>query len=230
MDWGESVLIAKVSRSELARIVAAQVEGVTDHDRDEMAIPSYLHSNPLIRWLMWRRYEVIAEFAAAEAAQSVVEFGCGTGMFLPELSRRYPRVVAIDLFPQFAQRLVEKQKLSVTFVDNLEELADESVDLIIAADVLEHITELTPYLMLFNQKLRPGGRLLISGPTESWVYKFGRLVAGFGGKGDYHHTNIDRLIAQIEAFGMARTQLRALPFAGLPALFKVGEFTRVAEE
>lgn len=222
-------MIAKVSRSELAEIVAMQVEGVTGHDRDEMAIPSYLHSNPLIRWLMWRRYEVIAEFAAVGAAKSVVEFGCGTGMFLPELSHRYPRVVAIDLFPQFAKRLVEKQKLSVTFVDNLGDLADESVDLIIAADVLEHITELTPYLMLFNQKLRPGGRLLISGPTESWVYKLGRLVAGFGGKGDYHHTNIDRLITQIEAFGMARDHLRALPFAGLPILFKVAEFTRVAE-
>ena len=56
-------MIARTTRAEIRHLVDASVPGMTAHDRDEMAIPSYLHWNPLIRWLMWRRYEVVAELA-----------------------------------------------------------------------------------------------------------------------------------------------------------------------
>ncbi len=55
-------------------------------DRDEMAIPSYLHLNPAMRWMAWRRVEVIARhFRDAHVAHNiepgpiVMDFGCGSG-------------------------------------------------------------------------------------------------------------------------------------------------------
>ena len=80
------------------------------------------------------------------------------------------------------------------------------------------------FYRLFREKLCTGGEFVVSGPTESPVYRLGRTVAGFGGKGDYHHTNIDNLIGDITDSGFALRETRRLPFPGLPTLFKICRF------
>jgi len=219
-------MIIKITCAEFDQILAQPAEGIGAEDRDEMAFPSYMHGNPLVRWLMWRRYELVAQLSQFNPTTRVLEFGCGSGVFLPELADKCATVYATDLRPVYAQRLVESRGLAVKFIDDLAGLADDSVDLIIAADVLEHITDLQPYLQLFADKLTASGRLIVSGPTESVFYRIGRIVAGFAGKGDYHHTNIDLLIAAIEASGFQSRSIRQLPFPWLPPLFKVVEFCR----
>ena len=189
-----------------------------------MAIPSYLHWNPLIRWLMWRRYEYISYLSGYLRKMSVLEFGCGTGVFLPELATKCTNVYAIDLFPEYAKILCKELNLEVCFKDNMTELQDASLDIIIAADVLEHLNdnELDEYLAMFSKKLRSSGRLIVSGPTENIIYKIGRTLAGFANKGDYHHTNINKLIATInKRFDLQR--IKSLPFTFPPYLFKVCE-------
>ena len=197
-------------------------------DVDEMAIPSYLHGNPLIRWLMWRRYEVIAGMARFDDTTSVLEFGCGSGVFLPEMNRTAGTVYAIDIFPEYAQRLNERRGLNTQFISEVADLEDQSIDVIIAADVLEHIDDLNPWLQLFSSKLVRNGRFIVSGPTENRVYQLGRIVAGFGDKGDYHHTNIDRLIEKITQSGFREVSRKNLPFNVPPHLFRVCEFVKVS--
>lgn len=214
----------KTTVSEIRDITTSTLAGMSDHDRDEMAIPSYLHSNPLIRWLMWRRYEAIAQYLDKLDGDTALEFGCGLGLFLPELNTRFERVFATDLFPDYARTLSTRRGLHTRFVPNVGAVPDGSLDVLIAADVLEHIRDLPVYLAEFALKLKPGGRLIISGPTESRLYQLGRVVAGFGGKGDYHHTNIDRLIADITGQGFVPLRSRRLPFRFAPALFKIAEF------
>ncbi len=192
-----------------------------------MAIPSYLHWNPLIRWLMWRRYEYISYLSGFSKDMNVLEFGCGIGVFLPELDSKCNQVFAIDIFPEFAKLFSNMLHLNVCFIDNLSELSNESLDIIIAADVLEHINdnELVEYLKIFSEKLKSNGRLIISGPTENIVYKIGRLLAGFAGKGDYHLTNINNLTCVVsEYFELGR--IKYLPFKFPPFLFKVCEFNQ----
>jgi 2-polyprenyl-3-methyl-5-hydroxy-6-metoxy-1,4-benzoquinol methylase len=89
-------VIPRPSLAEIRRLAATPVPGMTEHDRDEMAIPSHLHWNPLIRWLMWRRYEVVDELAAIAPGERVLEFGCGLGLFLPALAARAGAVYAVD--------------------------------------------------------------------------------------------------------------------------------------
>ncbi len=220
-------MIPRTGTAEIRALTGRVVDGMSEHDRDEMAIPSYLHGNPLIRWLMWRRYETIAAMLPAGAGGAVLEFGCGVGLFLPHLCERYETVYAVDLFPQFARALAAERELAVAFPEEVAEVADGSLDAIVAADVLEHLEEdLNRYLALFRRKLKPGGALLVSGPTESPFYRLGRVAAGFGDKGDYHHTNIDALIAAIAGAGFSSGPLRRLPFSFLPCLFKICQFTR----
>ena len=218
-------MIERTSIADIQSATAIAVENISEHDRDEMAIPSYLHNNPLIRWLMWQRYECIAELLQPSTQKKAMEFGCGVGLFLPHLCESFGETFAIDLFPQYAKSLAATKNINPTFVHSCEDIADNSLDVIVAADVLEHIEELDKYLDIFKRKLKPGGQFLVSGPTENILYKIGRVVAGFGDKGDYHHTNIDKLINEIENFGFLNHQIKRLPFPVGPSLFKICHFT-----
>ena len=220
------VSLSKISQREIRQLTGAPVAGLADSDRDEMAIPSYLHGNPLIPWLMWKRYEAIAELAQFSGNEHVLEFGCGIGLFLPTLAGACKTVSAIDLFPQFAQKLCREKGLTVVFPESLDRVADQSINVIVAADVLEHVDALDVCLRTFLAKLAPGGRIIVSGPTENLAYRIGRIIAGFGAKGDYHHTNIDRIDRQLCLCGTQRQNTRKLPFTFLPGLFKVIEFSK----
>lgn len=211
----------KPSRNEIKDIIRQKVPEITSEQQDEMAIPSYLHGNPAIRWLMWKRYESISRLVTKEKTENVLEFGCGIGLFLPELSCHARNIFAIDLFPQYAKRLCEMRQLNVTFVDSLSEIEDGSLDAIVAADVLEHVEDLEGVLRRFSDKLSPEGHLLVSGPTENIFYRMGRILAGFAGKGDYHHTNIDNIIETALSKNFIQTATVSLPFCCLPTLFKI---------
>ncbi len=216
-------MIERISRKDILEITSIEVGNITEHDRDEMAIPTYLHWNPLIRWLMWKRYDRLAELLDNRNA-AALEFGCGIGLFLPALKKHYKQVYAIDLFPQYAKKLLQTLNVAVSFVDDLDAVPDNSLDLIVAADVLEHIEELDQYLDKFHAKLKPGGQFLVSGPTETIFYKIGRILAGFAGKADYHHTNIYKLIEAIENYGFRKKCVVDLPLSGLAPLFRIVEF------
>lgn len=188
-----------------------------------MAIPSYTHWNPLIRWLMWRRYETIAELAPPQI-ELALEFGCGMGLFLATLAARSKRVIAIDLFPELAGAMAKRQDLDVEFGTDLNGIASGSVDLIVAADVLEHLEEPGDTILQFRELLRPRGKLIVSGPTETMFYKIGRLLAGFGDKEHYHLTEIRELRVTIEGCGFTTEARRSLPHAPLPSLFEILSF------
>lgn len=217
-------MIQKLSRQELLELVSQDIPHISENDKDKMAIPSYLHKNPLIRWLMWKRYEEITNLACFSEDMTVLEFGCGAGVFLPELDRTCGKVYAIDIFPEYAKLLSKKLFLKVSLIDKLSKISDGSLDVIIAADVLEHIVDVDEYLAQFRDKLKNEGRLIVSGPTENPIYKIGRILAGFDDKGDYHLTNINNLIERIKEAGFVLVNLRTLPFVFPPYLFKVCEF------
>lgn len=219
-------MITRIPRHEIEKVTSIPIEDINEHDRDEMAIPTYLHYNPLIRWLMWKRYDCLADMLEGNVSGTALEFGCGIGLFLPELSKQYGKVYAIDLFPQYAIRMAREKKVNITFIEKMDEVEDGSLDVIVAADVLEHIDNLDDYLHLLDRKLKSSGQFLVSGPTESALYKLGRLLAGFGDKADYHHTNIYQLTDAIEKFGFQKGEVVNLPFPFVPPLFKLCTFTK----
>ena len=70
-------------------LLSRMADCVSAEDRDEMAIPSYQHRNPLLRWMAWRRLEVVAKFFREScgkmndaSAPTVMDFGCGFDIVL----------------------------------------------------------------------------------------------------------------------------------------------------
>jgi 2-polyprenyl-3-methyl-5-hydroxy-6-metoxy-1,4-benzoquinol methylase len=180
------------------RVAIRAVLSDTESGRlDEAAFPAYSHPNPLINWLFWKRlHKTMAYIERHAPYERALDFGCGSGVLLPFLSEQSTTVIAadLDLHPLESMRAHVSFPTNITTLDlsqsSLETLEKSSYDLITALDVLEHVEDLGSTLDTLLSLLKPGGKLVISGPTENVFYKIGRAVAGKEYSGDYHERGI----------------------------------------
>lgn len=188
-----------------------------------MAIPSYLHSNPAMRWIAWRRLEVVAELLRDSSARTVLDFGCGTGVLFDEASQIADQVYGVDIVLEPARLLIDEWGLDkVSLMDPETAKAQvplQSVDTIVAAEVLEHIDPIDDTLAFFRDRLKPTGKLLVSLPTENALYRFGRRLAGF--HGHYHESNAATIHQQILDAGFQQLRMQKIPAPGPLAIYWV---------
>jgi 2-polyprenyl-3-methyl-5-hydroxy-6-metoxy-1,4-benzoquinol methylase len=217
--------IERIDRHIIVDVIRSvnSLEAIPLTDQVEMAIPSYLNENPFVRAMFWRRYDVVYRLAQLKPEMIVCEFGCGIGVFLPTLVKEVDRVYAVDLFPQYAREIARKFKLSISFLEDLSELPDDSMDIIFAVEVMEHLDDPIIYTQLFARKLKPNGRLIMSGPTESGLYKFGRTLVGYNKYHDYHENNVFQLNKIISENGFTLERIIRYPSPILP-LYLIGSF------
>jgi 2-polyprenyl-3-methyl-5-hydroxy-6-metoxy-1,4-benzoquinol methylase len=167
---------------------------------DEIGFPAYSHANPLINWLFWKRLHTVIDYIERDAPYDLVlDFGCGSGVMLPFLSRVSRNVVAADVDLVPLEHMVTHIPLSPNVrvldisTDPISRQAAGSFDLIIALDVLEHVRDLRETADQLLPLLKPRRQLVVSGPTESLLYRFGRRLAGPEYSGDYHERGVDEI-------------------------------------
>jgi predicted TPR repeat methyltransferase len=205
--------------------------------REEMAIPSYLHRNPALRWMAWRRLEVLTDMLRRSLARSadpmstVIDFGCGTGVLLDAICQVTDRVYGVDVRLDAAALLVKEWGLEQVTLLNPERLVEvvpaESVDAIVAAEVLEHIAELPATLATLRSRLKPHGTLLVSLPTENRLYRLGRRLAGF--TGHYHRADAASVHRSVCASGFRSIELRRIPAGGALSIYWLAEYMPTME-
>jgi 2-polyprenyl-3-methyl-5-hydroxy-6-metoxy-1,4-benzoquinol methylase len=199
------------------RAVIRQVLAESEQGRlDEAGFPAYSHQNPLINWLFWQRLRKAMEYIETDAPyKDVLDFGCGSGVMLPFLCRISTRVTAMDIdllpFERVSRQRAFPANLTVYDARKmpLKDLPKASFDLIVATDVLEHVEDITGILSAMKNLLKPGGQVIISGPTENVLYKLGRKLAGPEYSGDYHERGIP------EVREMLKQQMQVIPIATL---------------
>jgi len=164
---------------------------------DEQAGPAYFEGLSLSRWLFWRRLSLAAGHVSVDSPGRCLDFGCGFGLLLPLLREHFAQVVGVDLNPDLARAFLSRWDRALgrpgapveVFCDlKSARIGEGSLDLVLALDVLEHVDDLEEVLRGLHSLLRPGGILLVTGPTESRWYRLGRRLVGFSG--DYHRWNI----------------------------------------
>lgn len=160
-----------------------------DGELDEQAIPAYLDGNVLSRQIFISRLIIAMHMVnGTKQKRQCLDFGCGSGILLPWLTERFDHVHGVDLDLRFARLFCgENAKLTLSTAPTAD-MAPKSLDLILALDVLEHMHEPAETICELAELLRPEGLMIISGPTENWIYRMGRRIVGFDGH--YHHTNI----------------------------------------
>ena len=222
----------KIARQFPPSLVRRFAASLSKDAGDESAIPSYTHWNPAIRWLMFRRLEVIRQMAlqaiaaqpAVAAQRAALDYGCGIGMLIPTLSPAVGTLFLCD------EQIAPAQETAKWFgAENIvpflpqefdRKVADSTLDVIIAADVLEHVEDLPDVLVQFRRKLREGGRLIVSGPTENQAYRVGRWIAGFSG--DYHVRDVYNVEDDVMRGGFSLQVLHELPI--FPRLFRITQW------
>lgn len=156
---------------------------------NESAIPSYTHPNPLMSWFFWQRIKVVFRLLEKIDNKKVLDFGTGSGVLLKYLDGKNCEVTACDVNTfYFLEQIIKNFSLNSKITKNIMEISEEKFDYIIALDVLEHIADIEIYINKFADLSKGETKIIISGPTESFLYKIGRKLAGFSG--DYHVQNI----------------------------------------
>ncbi len=149
----------------------------------------YRHSSWIVRELFWSRLQRLLNLYPGPH-ERVLDLGGGSGILLPTLSQAFRQVVCLDRFLGEAQGIVDRYRLAnVTLITgNLlrSGLPDNAFDVVIAADVLEHVLPLREALQEIVRLTR--SRLLISGPTENLAYRLGRPIFGFKKPKDHYYT------------------------------------------
>jgi len=164
---------------------------------DEAAFPAYLHTNPCISFLFWKRLKIAMHYIEKHSPyKSILDFGTGSGVMLPFLCSMAEHVHAIDIDLSPLVKINKFRPLpgNLTPLQMADGQSDiiptESFDLIVALDVLEHIEEREKIFRWLLGLLKPDGRIIFSGPTENMLYKLGRKIAGRQFTGGYHTSNI----------------------------------------
>jgi SAM-dependent methyltransferase len=139
----------------------------------------YRSKNPVVRYLVGRFLSRVSELAATERPRRVLEVGCGEGIVLATLAARLPgtRFDGLELDERALEqarvrcpgaRLVRGDACEVPF-------GDQSFDLVVCLEVLEHLAE--PARALRELRRIARGGCLLSVPHEPF-FRVGNLLRG----------------------------------------------------
>jgi ubiquinone/menaquinone biosynthesis C-methylase UbiE len=113
---------------------------------------------------------------------NVVEYGPGSGIYLPILASSYTKVIAADIECAYLNGI----KPLLKKIDNLElvvddmlnsQFKDNSFDLALCSEVLEHVPEPEMALSTLYRILRPGGVAIVTTPEKYSLMELACKVA-----------------------------------------------------
>ncbi|HQX15789.1 MAG TPA: class I SAM-dependent methyltransferase [Anaerolineales bacterium] len=192
---------------------------------DEAGFPAYSHPSRIINWLFWQRLRTAMKHIEKSAPyENILDFGCGSGVMLPFLSQQSKHVTAIDIdlhpLEQIKQHIPLTANVQVLDANQtpISSLPPKSFDLINALDVLEHVQDLSQTLLQLMNLLKPNGQLVVSGPTENFLYQIGRKFAGSEYSGAYHERGIAEIKRELKR--LARVEHIATLYHPIP-LFEI---------
>lgn len=188
---------------------------------EETCVPSYLHQNPVASGIAWWRLAMAADLARSWAPKGpILDFGSATGELWHLLGRPegYEFVEEEEVVASYLQQTNPDAKRHI-----LDDLPATHYSTIFALDSLEHNDDVDILLDRLSECLTETGVFILSGPTETWLYRLGRRLSGFSGH--YHKTTI----YDIENLAMARFKrlaVKSLPIPGVAPLFRLSVWSR----
>lgn len=185
----------------------------------------YFHNNSGVRWLFWERLNKISGFILQNPNIKrgiCLDFGGGSGIFLPTLSKLFKKVILVDLDPSQAILIKEKYKLDNCEIITADIFKSEftDIDCIIAADVIEHFMDTDAVVSQLKGFMGKDTYLLTSLPTENWFYEFLRTVFKQKKPID-HYYGADQIEQVITKLGLQKMKRSKIPFPLLFDLFSI---------
>jgi len=133
-------------------------------------------------------YKIFIEKAREyiKADDTILDFGCGTGLICNEIAENVEFIHAIDISTKMIE--ISKNKASERKIQNIdfarttifnEKFKEGSFDVIIAFNIFHLLEEPQKYFQRLNQMLKPGGLIISSTPCMSEAYLLNRVLKLF---------------------------------------------------
>lgn len=189
----------------------------------------YVHPNALAREIFWQRIDRVVGLVRenTKPSQIALDFGGGSGVMAKALSPHLKEIHIVDLDPNDARSIKDRFALENVriFQEDIDSFSPPAqYDLVVAADVLEHFRDLSVPVRALRRVLKPNGLLIISVPTENWLYLLGRKLVRKQKPADHYHA-ARTIVNYLITMGFQRIKAMSAPQFGIRLpLFTVAIF------
>lgn len=171
-------------------------KGILEPNNDDDPLKYYYL--PIIGKLYVSRINMTLGLLKQDEYSSILEIGYGSGVSMPTLTKLSAEIYGVDLGSDpdhISERLAKLgcyPKLSRGKADKLL-FDDNSLDLVIAISVLEHIKAIQPFLTEIHRVLKPSGTLLVGMPAVHKTMEYLFKAIGFSGIEAHHVTSPEEM-------------------------------------
>src|SRR5690349_8436162 len=130
----------------------------------------------MLHWLAQARGALVPP--AERPAAVLVDAGCGGGLLVPHIERLGYRHVGVDLRRSGLEQSAARGVTPVTGDVSALPLADASADVVVAGEILEHVTDLPGTVAELCRVLRPGGLLVLDTLNDTRLGRFITVTLG----------------------------------------------------
>ena len=133
-------------------------------------------------WFVGRRnliYGLFSRFGIRPSEKSILDVGCNTGMFVGDLQKKGFDAYGCDVSSEAIEFGTQRRVKNLRVISGplLPIYKDNSFDVTICLDVLEHIEDDAQTLQEINRILKPGGLLFIMVPAFQFLWGLQDVVA-----------------------------------------------------
>lgn len=167
------------------------------------------HPNPLVRLKERHRRAAFVRFIGDVDGKTVADIGCEEGhlaaMLLPRCEKLY--CIDIDAGMLDAAARVAGGGDGVEFIQSDVRdirLPDDSLDVCVAAEVLEHLPAPEEGVSELVRVTKPGGRIVISVPNEKLLQNIKRLIAAAGMRRSLGRLSSGLAVGHVQVFTAGR--------------------------
>ena len=119
--------------------------------------------------VIFQRHMIAYMETAKMISGKVLEIGCGEGYGLAELAPKTEQYLAVDKYDTPISKELKKQN-NISFrqieVPPLQGIEDNSIDFVVAFQIIEHINDDELFISEIFRVLRPGGKLILTTPNK----------------------------------------------------------------
>lgn len=130
----------------------------------------------LLHWLAAARAELIPP--PAGPGRVLLDAGCGGGLLAPHVRALGYRHVGVDLRRSGLAVAAERGVAPVAGDVSALPLADGAADVVVAGEILEHVTDLPGTVAELCRVLRPGGRVVLDTVSANALSRFVTVTLG----------------------------------------------------
>lgn len=187
------------------------------------------------------RFNYFMGILGSLSGKTVLDIGCGGGLLSEQFARAGAKVTGVDLSPtaiDAAREHAEKSGLTIDYRNcAIKELVDkgESFDIVICAEMLEHVDDLAATIMESAALTKPGGYYLFETINKTMKAKFlavfmAENVLNFVARGTHDYNKFIKPSTLVNLLRESRIdvkEIKGISFDILDRTFKISDSTDV---